>query len=73
LPASFAGGHGGLVYRRHRASHRAGDKSAGSQELSSRAIFALSRGLPTMGCAMLDPPAPRTPRKEREQLAEYLK
>jgi hypothetical protein len=37
-------------------------------------MFALSTGVPTMGVAMLDQPAPHvTPRKERERLAEYLK
>jgi hypothetical protein len=41
-------------------------------ELSSRAIFALGRGLPIMGFAMLGQsagiPSPPRPRKEREQL-----
>ena len=75
-PTSLAGEHGGCAYRRHRAN----DKSVGPLELSSRAIFALSTGLPTMGFAMLDQspgipsPAPHvTPRKEWKRLAEYLK
>jgi len=49
-------------------------------ELSHRAVFALSTGLPTLGVAMLDPSPeipglalPVTPRKERERLAEYLR
>ena len=54
-PAStgFVKGHGGSAYRRHRAS----GKFLVPLELSRRAIFALSRGLPTMGFAMLDQPA----------------
>jgi len=45
----------------------------GPRALSSRASFALSTGVPTMGAAMLDPPVPYvTPRKEREKLAEHV-
>ena len=57
LSAPLAGGHGRGGYRRHRASQRVGSTSENSRELNSRAIFALSRGLPTMGGAMLDQPA----------------
>ena len=53
VPAGLVGEHGGWAYRRHRAS----DRSVGPKELSSRAIFALSRGFPTMGDPMLDQPA----------------
>lgn len=61
-------GHGGERYSRPRASHRASDKSEGPRELSRRAIFALSTGLPTMGLAMLDQPARHvTPREEWER------
>jgi hypothetical protein len=57
--------HGDPAYRRHRAS----GKSMNALELSCRAIFALSTGLPTMAFAMLDQPAPPvTPRKERRCL-----
>jgi hypothetical protein len=67
-PAGLVGEHGGWAYRRHRASNR----SVVLLELSSRAIFALGRGLPIMGFAMLGQsagiPSPPRPRKEREQL-----
>jgi hypothetical protein len=42
--------HGDWADRRHRAS----DKSLCPLAVSSRAILALSTGLPTMGCAMRD-------------------
>ena len=61
--------HGDGGYSRPRASHRASDKSEDPRELSGRAIFALSTGLPTMGRAMLDQPARHvTSRKERKKL-----
>ena len=47
--------HGDWADRRHRAS----GKSVNALELSCRAIFALSTGLPTMAFAMLDQPEPR--------------
>jgi hypothetical protein len=56
LPASLAGGHGGLLCRSHRAS----GKSVRLLELSRRAIFTLSTDLPTFGGAMLNP-APTIP------------
>jgi hypothetical protein len=73
-PAGLVREHRGWAYRRHRANHRGSHKSVGQRELSCRAIFALSTGVPTMGFAMLDQPALHvTPRKEREWLlAEYL-
>src|SRR5882724_1852188 len=65
-PAGFVGEHGGWAYRRHRASGR----SVGSRELSRRAIFALSTGIPTFGGAMLDPlpaiPGPCAARRAAE-------
>jgi hypothetical protein len=74
LPARLLGDHGGWAYRRHRASYRSGDTLKGSHALSCHAMFALSTGVPTVGVAMLDQPAPHvTPRKEREKLVEYLK
>jgi hypothetical protein len=57
LTTHLAWEHGGWAYRRHRAS----DKSLRPLAVSSRAIFALSTGLPTMGCAMRDQ-SPRIPR-----------
>jgi hypothetical protein len=71
LAAGFVGEHGGRKYRRHRASRRAGDKLPDRRELSSRAIFALSTGLPTMGFAMLD--QPRTQRHAAEERARLAK
>jgi hypothetical protein len=68
LAASLVGEHGGLVYRRHRAS----GKTTVWWALSRRAIFALSRGIPTIGCAMLDLPAPHHGATERERRAEPL-
>jgi hypothetical protein len=50
--------HGGWAYRRHRAR----DKSSHPLAVGSRAIFALSTGLPTMGCAIRDQ-SPRIPRR----------
>ncbi len=54
----LSGTHSGRACRRHRAS----DKSAALQQLSNRAILALSTGLPNIGFTMLDqsPGLPRS-------------
>jgi hypothetical protein len=72
--ADLARRHGGHAYRRHRAS----GKSLGPPGLSSRAIFALSTGLLTIGFAMLDqspgiPSRKRTSRRGRNGTSSYFR
>jgi hypothetical protein len=57
-PAGLVGEHGGWAYRRHRAS----GKPVCPLGLSSRAILALSTGLPSIGFAMLEQ-SPRIPNR----------
>lgn len=58
LATRLAWEHGGWAYRRHRAS----DESSHPLAVSSRAILALSTGLPTMGCPIRDQSS-RIPRR----------
>jgi hypothetical protein len=66
-PAGLSRKHSHRGHRRHRAS----DKSVVLLGLSSRASFALSRGLPNLGVRMLDPSprdtSPYTARHERKE------